>query len=63
MNQRNITGGGRRENIGFASHSPHPYLRPSGFLGNLNQWVLDETDTVKILLSMKQGDITVDITE
>jgi len=38
-------------------------MRPSGFLGNLNLWILNEMDMVIKLLSTKQGDIIADITE
>lgn len=38
-------------------------MSPSGFLGNLNKWILDDMGMVRKLLSMEQGNRTVDITE
>lgn len=38
-------------------------MSPSGFLGNLNKWILDDMGMARKLLSMKQGNRTVDITE
>lgn len=39
------------------------FMNPSGFLGNLNKWILDYMGMVRKLLSMKQGNRTVDLTE
>lgn len=47
----------------FITFSSSIFMSPPGFLGNLNKWILDDMGMVRKLLSMKQGNITVDITE
>lgn len=53
----------KREYRLFITFSSSIFMSPSGFLGNLNKWILDDMGMVRKLLSMKQGNITVDITE